>query len=154
MTWLLLAPVAALAGWGAWLRLTYLVAVVQGPSMTPTYGHGDRVLVRRRRGHRLATGEVALVDLPESIRPIPAGVSSADSLRNRRVIKRVAATAGEAVPSPVEGRGTVVPERHLVLLGDNPLASGDSRQYGFVPVEAVVGVVMRNVAPASRRVTD
>ncbi|GAA0937136.1 S26 family signal peptidase [Virgisporangium aurantiacum] len=146
MTWLLLAPVAALAGWGAWLRLAYLVAVVEGQSMTPTYRHGDRVLVRRRRGHRVRTGEIAMVDLPESMRPIPDGVSPADSLRNRRVIKRVAATAGEAVPPSIEGRGTVVPEHHLVLLGDNPLGSGDSRQYGFVPVGAVVGVVLRSVA--------
>ncbi len=144
MTWLLLVvPVAALAGWGLWLRLTYMVAVVEGPSMTPTFRPGDRVLVRRRAGRRLRTGEVALVDLPESLRPIPAGVSRADSLRNRRVIKRVAATAGEAVPAVVEGRGPVVPGDHLVLLGDHPLASGDSRQYGFVPVDAVVGVVLR-----------
>ena len=150
MTWLLLAPVAVLAAWGAWLRLTYVVAVVQGQSMTPTYRHGDRVLVRRRRGHRVLTGEVALVDLPEDLRPIPDGVDRADSLRNRRVIKRVAATAGEAVPSSVEGRGTVVPEHHLVLLGDNPLGSGDSRQYGFVPVEAVVGVVLRTLPSPAR----
>lgn len=145
MTWLLLAPVVALAGYGVWLRLRYLVAVVEGQSMTPAYRFGDRVLVRRRHGHRVHTGDVALVDLPESLRPIPAGVSRADSLRNRRVIKRVAATAGEAVPAEVEGRGAVVPEHHLVLLGDNPLASGDSRLYGFVPVSAVVGVVLRTL---------
>ena len=50
--------------------------------MAPTYQHGDRVLVRHRPGHRMRTGEVALVDLPESIRPIPDGVSPADSLRS------------------------------------------------------------------------
>jgi signal peptidase I len=69
------------------------------------------------------------------------------------VIKRVAATAGEAVPSSIEGRGTVVPEHHLVLLGDNPLGSGDSRQYGFVPVEAVVGVVVRILPSPARSVS-
>jgi signal peptidase I len=89
---------------------------------------------------------VALVDLPGALRPVPAGVGPADALRERRVIKRVAASAGERTPRPVAAADPVVPPGHLVLLGDNPDGSGDSRQYGFVPAAAVVGVVVRPLA--------
>ncbi|ACZ85534.1 S26 family signal peptidase [Streptosporangium roseum] len=145
MIWLPLAVtgVAALAGWLVWLRRRHLVVTVRGPSMTPTYRHGDRVLVRRRSGGRIRTGQVALVDLPERMRPVPDGTASEDILRNRRVIKRVAAVPGDPVPFPVQGPGPVVPPGCLVLLGDNPDGSGDSRQYGYVPTDAVVGVVLR-----------
>jgi signal peptidase I len=148
MSWLAaIAVVAGISAWLARLRRRYLVVTVEGYSMTPTYGHGDRVLVRRDRRPR--TGDVALVDLPEALRPIPPGVSPADSLRNRRVIKRVAASAGERTPLPVDVAGPVVPSGHLVLLGDNPDGSGDSRQYGYVPIGAVGGVVVRSLGAGS-----
>ncbi|MDP9845356.1 S26 family signal peptidase [Streptosporangium lutulentum] len=143
MIWLPLAATAVAAAWLEWLRRRHLVVAVRGPSMAPTYHHGDRVLVRRRSGRRLRTGQVAVVDLPERLRPMPDGVSLEESLRNRRVIKRVAAVPGDRVPFPIEGPGPVVPSGCLVLLGDNPDGSGDSRQYGYVPVDAVVGVVVR-----------
>lgn len=68
-----------------------------------------------------------------------------DRLRNSRVIKRVAAVPGDPVPFPIDGSGPLVPPGSLVLLGDNPDGSGDSRQYGYVPVDAVVGVVLRSI---------
>jgi signal peptidase I len=149
MTGIVLAAAAAVAlaasalGLKACLARHYIVVTVQGASMAPTYRHGERVVVRRRPGRQVTTDQVALVDLPETIRPIPPGVSAEDSLRNRRVIKRIAAVAGDPRPPSIEADDPVVPAGHIVLLGDNPLASGDSRQFGYVPVEAVVGVVLR-----------
>ncbi|MEU1877140.1 S26 family signal peptidase [Streptosporangium sp. NPDC020072] len=142
-TALALVALACLAGWLNRLRRGYLVVTVRGPSMTPTYRHGDRLLVRRRRGGRIRAGEVAVVDLPEWIRPVPGELGPREALRARRVIKRVAAIPGDPVPFPFEGAGAVVPPASLVLLGDNPDGSGDSRQYGYVPADAVVGVVLR-----------
>ncbi|WP_433254962.1 S26 family signal peptidase [Streptosporangium sp. CA-135522] len=137
------AVAATLAGLLEWLRRRHLVVTVRGPSMVPTYRNGDRVLVRRRSGGRLRTDQVAVVDLPERMRPCPDGTSPENILRNRRVIKRVAAAPGDPVPFPIEGNGPVAPPGCLVLLGDNPDGSGDSRQYGYVPADAVVGVVLR-----------
>ncbi|GGL03553.1 S26 family signal peptidase [Planomonospora parontospora] len=137
------AAAAVLTGWLVWLRRRHLVVTVRGPSMAPTYRHGDRVLVRRRRGGRLRTGQVVVVDLPEGIRPLPEGVGPEEAVIHRRVIKRVAAVAGEPAPFPVEGAEPVVPPGCLALLGDNPDGSGDSRQYGYVPADAVVGVALR-----------
>jgi signal peptidase I len=137
-----------LLGWLAWLRTRHLVVTVQGASMLPTYRHGDLVLVRRRSGRRVRNGEVVVVDLPDLVRPIPRGVSAAEALLNRRVIKRVAAVAGEVTPLAVREFGSPVPPGNLVLLGDNPDGSGDSRLYGFVPATAVVGVALRRLTRA------
>ncbi len=128
-----------------WLRTHLLVVTVRGLSMAPTYRHGDRVLVRRRPSRGVRAGQIVVVDLPESVRPLPPGIPPAEALRQRRVIKRVAAVAGDATPAGVVHAPAPVPSGRMVLLGDNPLASGDSRQYGAVPLDAVVGVVLRRM---------
>ena len=115
---LLIAPVAAvLIGGASWLRLRLLVVTVQGQSMAPTYAHGDRVLVRRARPGRLRAGQVVVVDLPVDMRPAPAGVGRAEAVRQRRVIKRVAAVSGEAVPAAVPAATATVPAGRMALLG-------------------------------------
>jgi len=38
-----------------------------------------------------------------------------------------------------------VPAGQLVLLGDNPVESADSRQYGYVLENEVIGVVLRHL---------
>ncbi|MEU7930619.1 S26 family signal peptidase [Micromonospora echinofusca] len=153
MSWLLLvgAVPAVLTGGAMVLRHRHLLVTVRGQSMAPTHAHGDRVLVRRSRKGRVRTGQVVVVDLPERLRPLPVGVGPADALLQRRVIKRVAAVAGDPVPAQLRMTATVVPPDRIVLLGDNPDASGDSRQYGFVPLDAVVGVVVRRMSGPHRQ---
>ena len=36
----------------------------------------------------------------------------------------------------------VIPENYIMVLGDNPFHSVDSRDYGFVPVSSVIGKVI------------
>lgn len=109
------------------------VALVDGPSMSPTFREGEPVLVfRLAYGLRLpqglggylirwsnpAPGDIVVAENPESDVP---------------VIKRVAWTR----PGPPrDGR------LDLWLLGDNPGQSLDSRSYGTVPVEKVAGRVL------------
>jgi signal peptidase I len=145
------AALVPLAAGLARLRRNHLVVTVQGRSMSPTFRHGDRVLVRRHPGEGLRTGQVVVVDLPARLRPVPIGFSPAEAQRHRRVIKRIAAVAGEPVPFLLAGAGPVVPPNYLVLLGDNPDDSGDSRQFGLVGADAVVGVVRR---PLRRQSVD
>jgi signal peptidase I len=122
------AGLAVSAVAGVWrLRDRHLVVTVRGLSMTPTFEPGDRLLVRRVEPRGVHTGQVVVVDLPHHLRPMPPGITPEESLRQRRVIKRVAAVAGEPVPDGVDAGAGPVPAGHLVLLGDNPLASGDSR---------------------------
>ncbi|TDC78972.1 S26 family signal peptidase [Streptomyces hainanensis] len=146
------------AGRGLWRR--WAVVTVRGPSMEPTYQHGDRVLVRRIARPR--TGQVAVVEqtVPGTRRggPQTIGVSTSPVAVGERswLIKRVVAVAGEPVPrtaGPALARvgEPRVPEGMLVLLGDNAEASVDSRTLGLFPEDRVLGVVVRRL-PAGGRV--
>lgn len=161
MIWLaaLAGATAALAGGAWWLRRRYLIVTVLGPSMLPTYADGDRVLVRRRSGRPLCVGDVVVVDLPHRlgavvpgpvagagrVRAAPAAPPAGPPATSERVVKRVGAIPGDPVPPGVAAPGPDVPAGSVVLLGDNPAESADSRQYGYVPADRVIGVVLRHL---------
>jgi signal peptidase I len=132
-------PIAALlilAGGGVlWIRATVLIAVVRGPSMRPAYDDGDRLIARRRRSAP-RRGDVVVFRNPH-----PHGV--AGSSEGPLLIKRVAAGGGE--PAPDGMTPSTVPDGHIAVLGDNPAQSLDSRHLGFIPVTAVVAVVVRRI---------
>ncbi|MBP2706974.1 signal peptidase I [Microbispora sp. RL4-1S] len=125
----------------ALLRRRFVVVDVSGDSMRPSLRAGDRVLVRRVPPRSVRTGEVVVVEAPRprAHQPEPG---------HRWHVKRVAAVGGDPVPARVADAPALrdadrVPAGHLVVLGDNPHASLDSRQRGFVPAELVLGVVLR-----------
>jgi signal peptidase I len=89
---------------------------VDGPSMEPTYRQGDRVVVNRLAyaGRRPVAGDVVVFRDPDDA--------------SRHLIKRVAAAPGA--------------DGSVFVLGDNPAASKDSRVFGPVPRERIVGKAM------------
>ncbi|MEE3353534.1 MAG: signal peptidase I, partial [Actinomycetota bacterium] len=133
------------------------------PSMEPTLGSGDRILVNKLsyRLHDVNRGDLVVFDPPASADP------GTDHL-----IKRVIALPGETVTA-VDGRilidgglliepylawaegtedfGTVpwctdggagscgVPDGHVFVMGDNRPNSRDSRFFGPIPVESITG---------------
>lgn len=123
-----LAGLAALAG--AVIRNRLRLITVVGRSMAPTLQAGDRVLVRVTR--RPAAGDVIVFRIPTA------------GLGLDWMIKRVTAVAGHQVPPEISGPQTVVPVGNLVVRGDNP-ESQDSRHFGFVPVDTVLGVVVKRL---------
>lgn len=129
---------------------------VTSASMTPTFGRGDQLLVRKRLlGGILAdAGDVVVFRRP-----------GAEPAAGELMIKRVAAVAGDrvgvrdgrlvvngvrvreayVVPAEVDGTyfGPVtVPSGSVFVLGDNRADSVDSRDFGAVPVDHVVGNVL------------
>ena len=126
--------------------------VVHGSSMQPTLSGGERVLVTRF-AYRLGppgTGDVVV-----------ASIRGEDGERFD-VIKRVVGVPGETVevrdcsvlvdgvpraelaqPAPCGDSALPVrvPEGHVYLLGDNRDGSYDSRMFGPVPLDDVVGRV-------------
>jgi signal peptidase I len=95
--------------------------VVDGPSMEPAYRAGDRILVNRwaYRSRAPQPGDAVIVRDPEH--------------PSRLLLKRIA-----AVP-PLAADG----ERRYFVVGDNAGASRDSRQFGAVVREAIVGKAWR-----------
>lgn len=113
------------------LRRLVVVTVV-GMSMAPTYEPGERVLVRRAPAHALRRGQVVVFEEP--------------GRTGEWMIKRVAAVAGDSVPSELADRPeAAVPAGRIVVLGDNPNGSLDSRKIGYVPGDRVLGIVIRRL---------
>jgi signal peptidase I len=135
---------AAVVGFGAvllWVRRRLTVVTVRGVSMVPTLGEGERVLVRRTPGAAVHTGQLVVFQ-----RPLWSPEHGPDS---RWLIKRVAAQAGDPVPATVRAavgdHDDRVPPGFLVVLGDNAAHSSDSRRWGYIRTDRVLGVVRRPV---------
>ena len=127
------------------LRRRVVVVSVIGASMAPTLRHGDRVLVRRMPCEAVRRGDVVVFRELTACRPgDPTGLRDAALL-----VKRVAAVAGDPnppfLPAWARRQSGVVPPGHLVLLGDNAEVSRDSRQFGSVAADRLLGVAVRRV---------
>ncbi|GAA1684086.1 S26 family signal peptidase [Fodinicola feengrottensis] len=117
-----------------------IAVIVRGVSMEPTYRDGDRVLARR--GHSPVVGQVVVVEIPTGS---PVGTGG-------WMIKRVVAVAGDPVPRDRADALADVPEDRvpagkIVLVGDNPAASYDSRTAGYFRTDRVLGIAIRRLAP-------
>lgn len=146
MTTSVIPPVAALVIAGLFLtvRQVLLVAVVEGPSMEPSFLAGDLLLVLRRPRRRLEPGLVVLVALDGH---------TVKGSREQLQLKRIAAVGGRP-PTKRTDPAPVVPVGSVYLLGDNPDWSRDSRHYGAVRTDVIVGVVirkLRSIRTGSRR---
>lgn len=154
----MLATVLVLAAGVALLRATVVVPVrIESASMAPTYAAGDVVLVSRAVP---SPGDLTFGDL----------VVFRDPTDGRRALKRVIGLPGEELvildgllhvdgevviepwvdPALVDGyysRTFVVPVDHVFVLGDNRGNSVDSRDYGAVPAEDLLGTVWGRVWP-------
>ena len=131
------------------LRRQFTVITVRGGSMLPTLHPGDRVLIRHGIGRRLRVGALIVFRPPMSsypsrpLWPLTPGVT-----RNGWAIKRVAALPGAAVPESMltaTGGMPVVPSGMLLVSADNQNGR-DSRDWGFIPADSVLGPVIRSIA--------
>lgn len=126
-----------------WLvRRRWQLVVVRGNSMAPTLRDGQQLLARRGRAYR--RGDLVVFRPPRA--PVasddpPGDPADAPADDPPYRIKRVAAIAGDAVPPWLAHAGVPrVPPHHLVVRGDHPV-SEDSRHFGFVPDDAVLGTL-------------
>lgn len=132
---------------------------VYGHSMEPNLETNQRLVVEKvtYRFREPQRGDVVVLRLPDHSREL--------------LIKRVIGLPGERVAihdgkvfingepldepylrQPTRGRmdEVVVPEKHVFVLGDNRSASNDSRTFGPVPYEAIVGRAWLSYWPPDR----
>jgi len=102
--------------------------LVDGKSMEPTLHPGELVAVDLLwyRSHTPNVGELVMATHPSN--------------PDRPFVKRIAGVPGEAVS--VAGGVITAGDNQYVLLGDNPPASTDSRQFGPLAKEQIVGRVV------------
>lgn len=121
--------VVALTAAGAVVHRAFMVIVVDGESMTPTYEPGDRVLVLRRWiSRRPRVGDVVVVPFPGRRPGTPFGTQS-------MLIKRVTSVSADGTAN-----------MRLQVQGDGP-RSFDSRDFGSVARSRVVGRVVAQLEP-------
>ncbi|MEV4294946.1 S26 family signal peptidase [Microbispora rosea] len=147
---LLVLLASALGGGVVAARRMLRVVEVHGESMEPGLWPGDRVLVRTVRPGRAGRSgrpcrRVRRGDIVVIARVGPGEGVTLDGGTNL-VIKRAAAVAGDPIPPGFEALGeTRVPPGRLLVLGDNPSRSTDSRQWGLLPETRITGVVLRRL---------
>ncbi|HEX5366026.1 MAG TPA: signal peptidase I [Acidimicrobiales bacterium] len=136
---------------------------IPSPSMAPTLERGDRVLVNKLayRSHEVHRGDVIVFERP------PGASPGDDDIKD--LIKRVVAVEGDTVesyqgavyvngeridePYLVDGTPTddlprrEIPEGHVFVMGDNRTNSEDSRVFGPVDEDTIVGRAFVKVLP-------
>lgn len=123
---------------------------VTGPSMEPTLKQGDRHLLDRLyyRLTGLQVGDVVVIEhngerLVKRVEALPGHELQVVRDMQERVIFAVNLTLHPRLRGVVTPRReeVFVPRNALYLMGDNFVRSEDSRQFGWIPVRDVVGIV-------------
>jgi signal peptidase I len=126
------------------LRRTMAIVRVTGQSMEPTLAAGDRVLVCRAGLRSVRTGQIVVIEAPGR-RGTWVGAPPGGDLGRSWMIKRVAAIPGDPVPAGLPAAVAAaarVPDGRLIVFGDNPAMSIDSRYLGYFPADRVLGIVV------------
>jgi signal peptidase I len=137
---------------------------IPSPSMEPTLDVGDRVLVNKLsyKFHEVNRGDVVVFERPP-------GASTGQNGEIKDLIKRVIAVGGDTVEAKegevfVNGEridenylepGTstdnlplkTIPDGHVFVMGDNRTNSEDSRIFGPIDEDAIVGRAFIRVLP-------
>lgn len=115
--------------------------IVLDESMLPTLQPGDRLWVDRRayRDRTPAVGDLVVLLDPE--------------LPSRWLVKRVAVVGPGVEPAEPGRPGGVgaVPEGSVFVLSDATVPTRDSRSFGAVRIDTLVGRIYRRYAPGARR---
>jgi len=140
---------------------------VNGESMMPAYASGDILFVDRlsRRAHNPERGDVVVLVSPEPSTTAQFYVKRIIALPGERVQARSGKVfvtnamhpTGYELPEPYIVSGTVtedlsddpvtVPENAYFVLGDNREHSNDSRYWGPLPRDHIVGIVAMKIWP-------
>ena len=159
------------------VRLIFVVVTVKFNSMSPALRPGDRVLVLRhwrtgwlRKGHivlfqgeRSVTGTQSrnikvrgAAPLIKRVVGLPGDVFSVSTLDGSGPPSQERSSGGTRCESTFvlrsgkQDRTMRVPSGHFFVCGDNPQESTDSRSWGPVPAQRLVGLVILRLASEAK----
>ncbi len=120
---------------------------VYGQSMEPTLHTNDRVIVEKisYRLHPPRRGDIVVVRLSDRSQPLIKRIvglpGETIAIRDGRVFINGKPLDEPYLAQPTHGRlpPTRIPAMHYFVLGDNRDASNDSRNFGPVPRESILG---------------
>lgn len=150
-----------------WARRRFLVVTVVGDSMLPGLRPGERRLARRLARRRPQVGAVVIFRRPSPWQSTHDWRSGrfigarghwlgAPPANPELIVKRLVAVDGDPLPAPLAHLaaqlGHRVPDGYVLVLGDNPARSYDSREFGYLRWDAVVGALVGRRLPAPRDV--
>lgn len=136
------------------LQFTVQSFPIEGPSMSPAFPDGQRLLVNKlvyRFFHEPQRGDVIVFIAPESpgedyikrIIGFPGEVVSLkDGLVSIRTLDGETVSISEpyvTIPASHSFRGGVIPENEYFVMGDNRNNSADSRAGWTVPLQNIIG---------------
>jgi signal peptidase I len=139
---------------------------IPSPSMEPTLQKGDRVLVNKvsYRLHDVNRGDIIVFERPES------AVGAHPESEIKDLIKRVIGLPGDTIESRADGAVYIndrkltepylpagtrttglelqeIPEGHVFVMGDNRANSADSREFGPVDEDLIIGRAFLRIYP-------
>jgi len=145
---LVVAMFALAAGVTAVRVIRYDGYTVQGVNMEPSLHVGDDVLVHH--DDSIQPGDIVIATIPTGSRVLSRVIGVGGDVlefvddgvrRNGVLLEEDYLAPGTVTDPPADGTRAVVPPFTLYLMGDNRSSSTDSRHYGPVPVDGVVGSV-------------
>lgn len=139
----------------------FMNARIQGRAMEPTLADQDRLLVDKAafQNRDPRTGEIVMLLYPQDpqrrfVKRIIAGPGDRVHIVDGRVHVNGAVADDSYVPPQHRSHETwgpkVVPEDHYFVMGDSRNNSSDSRHWGCVPRQYIVGRVQYRWWPADR----
>ncbi len=135
-------------------RLPLQVYTVEGGSMLPGVQNGDRIVSTRGRAARPRRGTLVLYHPPDTNaiqlgRVVASGGETLELRNNRALVNGVPERTKSLVTDPsgaadeqdaiADRAPQKVPAGQVFILGDNRANSHDSRAFGPVPIENIVG---------------
>ncbi len=139
---------------------------VKGHSMEPNFFNGDYILTSKitYKFRKIKRGDVVIIKSPKN--PEIEFIKRVVGLPGDRIMIKdgYLYVNGKKWEEPYvnhptetwqggflrEGEEVVVPEGHIFVLGDNRPRSSDSREFGPVPIQDVIGVVFYRYFPQDK----
>ncbi len=130
------------------------VYTVSGKSMSPTLEHGDRVYVEHiDKEYKFKHRDLVAIKIGRRDNPMVKRVAAVEGdivkfidgklLVNNTEIRTINTDEWKVTMRQIENYGGSIPKNSLLVLGDNPENSRDSKRFGLIARDQVIGVVTK-----------